>query len=438
MTRSAPPPRPALILLLVSSMLSAVAGCKGGGQSNHADGGSGGSGGSGGTSGSGGQSTGTGGGSGGMAAGTGGSGSGGNSGSGGAAASGGTSGTTCAPPTDIDQPIVKLSDTGCMSASTPTAFAASVFPYSVNSPLWSDNADKARGFVLPSGGKIHVKKCADPAENCSLGATDPDDGKWVFPVGTVMVKNFSFDNKVVETRLFVHHDDATWVGYSYAWSEDQTGATIVSSDGAEVMFKTGSRTVDWHYPSRDGCMKCHKPTGGDTLGPETDQMNRMGSGTMNQIDMLKQMNAFDQPPATPYKDALVTPYASQVGTPAASATVEQKARSYLQANCAFCHRPDDPDYFLTDMRYGVAFADMGLCGQDPQKSDLGVIGSKRLDPGNPMNSLMWLRMEAPPDDANGRYGRMPPLASYTVDDAGAQLISDWISGIPGPCPMPSM
>jgi hypothetical protein len=404
--------------------------------------------GSGGTqAGSGGSSTGSGGAASGGGASGGAVGTGGHVGSGGAATggsgagsggSGGGSSTVCAPPADKDQPVAKLADTGCMSDQAPTAFANIVHPYTVNSPLWSDGADKARGFVLPPGGKIHVKNCADASENCAGGANDPDDGKWVFPVGTVMVKSFSFDNKLVETRLFVRHDADTWVGYSYAWNEDQSSATIVPSAGAEVMFNTGSRTVDWHYPSRDNCMKCHKPTAGSTLGPDTAQMNRPADGGgMNQIDQLNMMGVFEKPVPTPYKTALVTPYPSQVGAPPASATAEQKARSYLQANCAFCHRPDDPDFFYTDMRAGVPLGDMGLCGQDPQKSDLGVVGAKRLDPGNPMNSLMWLRMRAAPNESARDPDRMPPMASYVVDSDGVKAIGDWIAGLSGPCPDPT-
>jgi len=446
------PPRPARSLTSFSFHLAgfaavlavglALPACSSSGGNVSGSGGSG--------SGSGGASSGSGGsGSGGSASGgavgSGGQvGSGGNTGSGASGSggsnsgSGGGSATACSPPSDKTQPIEKLSDTGCMSAQTPTAFASIVVPYSVNSPLWSDGADKARGFVLPAGGKIHVKNCADSSENCTGGAADPDDGKWVFPVGTVMVKNFSFDNKLLETRLFVRHDASTWVGYSYAWSEDQKDATIVPSSGSEVMFNTGSRTVDWHYPSRDNCMKCHKPTGGSTLGPETAQMNRMmDGGSMNQIDMIKQMGLFENTVPTPYKSGMVTPYPSQVGSPPASATVEQKARAYLHANCAFCHRPDDPDFFYTDMRLGVALGDMGVCGQDPQKSDLGVIGSKRLDPGKPMNSLIWLRMNAALDESAREPDRMPPLASYIVDPDGLKVVGDWISGLSGPCPDPT-
>ncbi len=68
-----------------------------------------------------------------------------------------------------------------------------------------------------------------------------DDGKWLFPVGTVMLKSFGFDGKVVETRLFVHFDHRTWVGYSYPWNEAQTEATIVPSAGHGLTFNTGTR-----------------------------------------------------------------------------------------------------------------------------------------------------------------------------------------------------
>ena len=79
-----------------------------------------------------------------------------------------------------------------------------------------------------------------------------DDGKWVLPVGTVMVKSFLFDGKLVETRLFVHFDAATWVGYSYQWDEAQTDATIVADAASRSCSTPGTRTVDWHLPEPHG------------------------------------------------------------------------------------------------------------------------------------------------------------------------------------------
>jgi hypothetical protein len=317
-----------------------------------------------------------------------------------------------------------------MDATTPTALASVVVPYEVNSPLWSDGANKWRGLRVPPGAKIHVKTCATTPGECPNGTAD--DGKWVFPVGTVTVKSFGFDDKLVETRLFVHSDASTWVGYSYAWNEAQTDATLVPTDGAEVTFHTGQQTVDWHYPSRLDCMTCHVGTAGWTLGPETAQMNRVVGGA-NQIDQIAALELFDAPVPTPYKAALVVPYPSQAGAPPASATVEERARSYLQANCAFCHRPDDYVFPNLDLRSGTALPDTMTCGLDPAKGDQGVSGAKILDPGHPLTSTMVLRMNAPADDADGKHGRMPKVASYVVDQAGLTLIGDWISSITS-CP----
>ena len=57
-----------------------------------------------------------------------------------------------------------------------------------------------------------------------------DDGKWVLPVGTVMVKSFLFDSKLLETRLLMRFDATTWVGYTYKWDEAQTDATLVGDE----------------------------------------------------------------------------------------------------------------------------------------------------------------------------------------------------------------
>ncbi len=334
---------------------------------------------------------------------------------------------TCTPPSDMNAPIAKLSQTGCVDPADPTKLASSVTPYEVNSPLWSDGADKERGFVVPADATIHVKDCATPSAECTQGAQDT--GKWVMPVGTVMVKTFMFDGKRVETRLLVHPDAATWNGYSYQWNEAQTDATIVPDDRVESMFDTGKRSVDWHFPNRLDCTTCHTASAGGTLGPETRQMNRVVGG-VNQIDRWKTAGLFEGAgPPTPYQAALVLPYDGQLGTVPANATTEDRARSYLHANCAYCHRPDG-DFAPMDLRFDTPLAKMGACGVAPMKGDLGVTGALVLTPGAPMTSIMWLRMHALRVDEKTR---MPQLATYIVDDAAVGLVGDWITSIAA-CP----
>ena len=390
---------------------------------------------------------------------------------------------SCAPPVDIRCPYPKLSQTGCIDPSPfsdsklPIKMASVVVPYEVNSPLWSDGALKTRGMRLPTGGKIHVKDCAQNPTEC--GVLDPatfkcclppaDDGKWVFPAGTVMVKNFMFPDasrpsgyKLIETRLFVHMDHVVqvegvkteWVGYGYQWDDAQMDATIIgglvggSDTGVSATFHVAPtagaapQPLTWDYPSRIDCITCHMPitpattpVSGYTLGPETAQMNRVAAGdTMNQIDKLAALGVFETAPVKPYKAALVAPYPGQSGSPSQTATLEQRARSYMHANCAFCHRPDGK-WNGFDVRYDVPLKSTALCNAAPGKGDLGVTGATLLTPKNPMTSLMWLRMHAPVGTVmNGGTGRMPAIASAVVDTQATDLMSQWITSITA-CPM---
>jgi hypothetical protein len=165
-------------------------------------------------------------------------------------------------------------------------------------------------------------------------------------------------------------------------------------------------------------------------------MNRVVDG-MNQIDRLAALNAFDAPVPRPYKPALVTPTVSDSGSPPASATIEERATSYLHANCSFCHRPPEDLDCTTepcqDLRFGLPLALRNLCNTDVSKSTLGVANAKNLVPGHPEQSILWLRMTRPPDGPEGKNGRMPLIASYVVDQAAVDLVGQWITSI-GACP----
>jgi uncharacterized repeat protein (TIGR03806 family) len=326
----------------------------------------------------------------------------------------------CVIPADGATPAARLVDTGCVDTTDPRKPAPSAVTYELNSPLWSDSADKQRAFILPAGKKIHVRDCATTPADCPTGSAD--DGRWDFPIGTVMIKIFMFDGKLVETRLLMHTSTTNnsptgdWVGYGYQWNAEQTEATLVPSDRVEVMFDTGVRVVPWHYPSRSDCLDCHTPGSGSTLGPETAQMNRTVDG-MNQIDAFSALGLFETAP-TP-KPALPTPSDE-------TATLDQRARSYLHANCAFCHRPDGL-YNRFDLRYDVALKDTQVCGIDGIKGSIGNSTSTTLlEPGAAIDSLIWQSMnQTDPDN-----GRMPQIGSYAIDDQAQMLVSAWIDMLP--------
>src|SRR5262249_46426556 len=144
-----------------------------------------------------------------------------------------------------------------------------LIPYSVNSPLWSDEAFKERFLALLGLGQIDFS----------------EDGAWRFPEGTVLVKTFSLEREAgrpdtrqrIETR-FLTFQQGEWYGYSYAWNEAQTDADLVEVGGRDrtLLIKDakapgGERRQTWHYPSRSECMVCHSRAASFVLGLNTLQ-----------------------------------------------------------------------------------------------------------------------------------------------------------------------
>ena len=127
-------------------------------------------------------------------------------------------------------------------------------------------------------------------------------------------------------------------------------------------------------------------------------MNRVVGGT-NQIDRLAALGLFETAPATPYKAALVLATRDRPG----GIDVEERARSYLHANCGFCHRPDDAE--LPEHRPAPRCRVQGHAtpaARTPERGNQGVPTSLIITPGQPSQSLVVLRMKAPPDDADGQ------------------------------------
>jgi hypothetical protein len=170
-------------------------------------------------------------------------------------------------------------------------------------------------------------------------------------------------------------------------------------------------------------------------------MNRTVDGA-NQIDRFVAMHLFDTTaPTKPYTAPLVEPYANAalgLTGPPASATVEERARSYLHANCGFCHRPDVNDTGF-DFRYALTLFQTGICNLTQQNGIPGMTSQTLVDfvPGKHADSALWIRMGiAVPASDSGELqdvGRMPPLSSFEVDQQAHDLIGAWIDSV-STCP----
>ena len=295
-----------------------------------------------------------------------------------------------------------LSDSGCTDPNDTTLPYAGLVPYDMIAPFWSDGADKDRLIGLPNGTTI---------------TRDADDD-WVFPPGTIIVKNFRLQGDLIETRHLMRHPDGIWAGYSYEWNTQQTDATRVI--GGKTVMVAGQ---EWIYPSEGQCMECHTTAAGFALGPETAQLNRDFTypstlRTANQLETLDHVMMFTNPLPGPASGlpALADPAD-------ANESLDDRARAYLHTNCSQCHRPGGPTPSDLDFRYTTALANTNACDVQPSSGNLGIPNGLLIAPGDSGRSIVIERMDR--RDVHG----MPPLGSNIVDAAGVTLISDWIDSL---------
>ena len=298
--------------------------------------------------------------------------------------------------------------------------ARGVFRYEINSPSFSDYADSDLLMKLPG---------REPIRYSETGSVE-------FPVGTVLAQTFCYSDakrdgrrRIVETRVLLRRDDK-WIGLPYVWNEAQSdaqleivGATIEVHrlvDGGEVRQQTHI------VPNFNDCNRCHRI--GDEVTPiavSVRQLNRpplmADSGGKGQLFAWRQRGVLQGLPAD--QDL---PRLARWNEPA-SGTVEQRARAYLDSNCAHCHNPRG------------AASNSGLqLGSDIQKpSTYGILktpvaagrgsGGLMFDilPGDPKASILIHRIRS----VEGGV-MMPEVGRTQIDEVGAALLTAWITSMP--------
>jgi uncharacterized repeat protein (TIGR03806 family) len=299
----------------------------------------------------------------------------------------------------------RLSETGCFDPGDVTRPLPALLPYTVNSPLWSDGADKDRWLALPDGARIRVKP----------------DGDLELPTGAALIKTFRLGTRRVETRFFARHAGGDWSGYTYEWNEAGTDAVLVSENGAERMI--GDRS--YRFPTRAECKQCHTDAAGGSLGLEIGQLNSAmpSAPGKNQLQGWADRDLFEGGLPAPVDQLPALPRPADTAAP-----IEGRARAYLHANCSGCHRPEVDMSGSVDLRYATPLAATMSCDHRPVKGSQGFGAQVRiLAPGNPDLSMIVLRMKLT------GAGRMPEVGTLAVDDAGVALVSEWIRSLSA-CP----
>lgn len=324
----------------------------------------------------------------------------------------------------VADPPQLLSDLGVFTDLTARSVSDGILPYTVNAPLWSDGALKQRWAAIPNDGQYDT-----PEEQIAFSRK----GDWAFPEGTVFIKHFELPVgsspqafAPLETRFFILGAEGRGYGLTYKWNEEGTDAVLLQS-GAQAdyaLWENGAPagTQTWEFPSRAQCLDCHTANAGFVLGVKTHQLNGdlyyPASGqTLNQLDYLSQIgvlgHAFTSPADYPKSYALTDDEAS----------LGLRVRSYLDANCAPCHRPGGIPEISLDFRFQTPLYLQNMVSQPVRSANSGA-GRLIVQPGNHAASEIWIR------DASLATNQMPPLARSIIDEAYLDKLAEWIDGLP--------
>ena len=230
---------------------------------------------------------------------------------------------------------------------------ATTTEYRLITPLYSDYSHKFRTISLPEGGQM----------------TYNGEGLLEFPDNTVITKTFYYFNdernpslgrKLIETRLLIKKN-GVWSMGNYLWNDEQTEAVLGTSAPTVAVdwidMDGNNRSVNYKVPFTVNCNQCHDVNDVTRpIGPKARNLNFTFNGK-NQLQdfidrgLLADASEIAQLEALPdWEDA--------------SATLEQRARAYMDVNCAHCHQPGGlqdaniPD--RPDLRYEVAFDDTNI------------------------------------------------------------------------------
>ncbi|HEX7667138.1 MAG TPA: SO2930 family diheme c-type cytochrome [Polyangiaceae bacterium] len=319
--------------------------------------------------------------------------------------------------------MVSVQDGAITTSETPSA-TPTIVEYELNTPLFSDYALKVRTVWMPPGTQAQYK----------------DDGVFDFPVGTIFTKSFGFPKDFrdasspvtwVETRILARGKNG-WEALSYLWDDAQKtatqkpGGTVRPIDFVDA--SGNAQHASYLVPSQNQCPKCHNDI--DVLGPigpHATELNRDHAyfdGSANQLTKWTALGTLAGAP-DPSTAPKLAPWDDT------SATTEARARSYLDANCSYCHS-EGGEARTTGLFLLASETDQGHLGicKTPVAAGRATAGLLYdIVPGHPEQSILVDRMKSTEPSI-----AMPEIGRSLVHAEAVSLIQDWITAMPGGCP----
>ncbi len=305
----------------------------------------------------------------------------------------------------------KLSQTGLFTDTAAQTPAAGVLPFEIAEPMWQDGA-KAQRFVALSEGKSIQTTVSGPADKPNYKVEWPADSVLARTITVGQPSRLSdatgtvaLPARKIETQV-LHFDGETWNGYSYRWNDQGTDAELVGVDGEEFIIDK----QPWRIHGRAECARCHNNWSGFALGFQPDQLVSISGKKPEEAAALCNGPFFER-----LKNRLVSSHDDK-------AELESKARAWLHANCAHCHRRHGGGSVQLMVNADLPTAETLMQNEKPVRGDLALTDARVISPGKPEQSVLLARI------ARSGNGHMPMIGAREVDPNGFRLLWDWISG----------
>jgi glucose/arabinose dehydrogenase len=271
-------------------------------------------------------------------------------------------------------------------------------PFQIALPPWQPGVIANRWIALLSGEKLGVDA----------------DGQFVFPKGATVVQHFTVEKTGApfETQVLWFTGPRTARAAAYRWSINAKDATLVE-DG-EILPLPGNSKRFWFSPGAEHELNLDLTVAGFVLPLNIRQLN-----CHDQLQQWSERGWFDGSLSV----AKLTAVPKLAALDDSTASPELRVRSYLDVNCATCHRPGGPSRGNFDARLTTPFASQKLINGDLVAGDLAIPGARVIVPGHPEKSVLLQRLLR--DDAF----RMPPVNVNHEPQPVVPLLEEWIRSL---------
>lgn len=287
-----------------------------------------------------------------------------------------------------------LSEFGFFANAPQQLPAKGVVPYRLQTPLWSDGADKLRFLYLPKGTRARAE----------------GDGLIDLPIGAALIKTFKLEGRLIETRVLLRRADG-WLALPYQWNAEQTEARLVLAGARLPLTTPAGDRISYAIPNKNQCKECHALSGAVVpLGPKARNLSHEWLAAWVKAGKLDKL---------PLVERRVPVWEERAKVP-----LDAAARGYLDANCAHCHNPAG----------SASNSGLDLRWEQRTPVSYGVLkrptaagrGSGGLDfdikPGDPDHSILAYRMGS----LEGGIS-MPEIGRSSHDREGEALVRAWIA-----------